>query len=116
MNSLVVKIHIAKQLIHTTTMEDQRINTQHVYAKKRKLLKKLEKEQRAKRNVNPSRRIRHALTERWIPDMEYDETGYTCMPWTYPYDDEFCGECEKCTGKPAKLVENGCEELTFDYP
>ena len=73
------------------------------------------KEQRAKRDVNPSRRVRHMMVERWDPILDLDDTAYHCVSVYDYYNETYCGQCELCTGKPAKFVESGDEELTFDY-
>lgn len=96
-------------------MEDVYTNTQHVYPKREKPLQKLTKERRAKRNVNHSRRIRHAMMERWIRVVEYDDSTYWCLPWLSYDMEDFCGVCELCTNHPAKLLDTNFTELTFDY-
>lgn len=97
-----------------SNMEDIVIATRHVYPKPKKHNKQLVKERRAKVNKTPSRRIRHALTPRWSRVVEYDDSVYWCLPWSYSYDNDFCGTCERCTRHPAKLVDTKFEELVFE--
>ena len=97
-------------------MEEIHIVVHHKYPKRKKTKKKVVNESRAKRNVNPSRRIRHAMAERWVRVVEYDDSAYWCLPWLSYEDDDFCGICELCTKRPAKLLDTNFEELTFEYP
>lgn len=94
-------------------MDEIRLETHHVYHKKPKTKQQLMKEARSKRNVNPSRKIRHVMVEKWEPLMNFDHMLYDHCYWEGDYDNDVY---DISMQKPTILVQTGDWELMFNYP